>query len=319
MVELGKTGLHVSALCLGGNVFGWTADQATSFRLLDAYVEGGGNFVDTADSYSAWAPGNQGGDSETVIGRWLARRGRHDDVVIATKVGMWDQAPGLSAPTIAAAVDGSLRRLGIERIDLFYAHIDDSEVPLTETLGALAEQVQAGKIGHLGASNYTAPRLAEALSVSRDHGLPEYEVLQVHYNLVHRREYEDDLAALCRQENVACVAYSALADGFLTGKYRRDQPLPDGPRREDVEPYLTADHDSALATLERVAEHHDVPMSTVALAWLNAKPGVIALASARTPAQLEDLMRVLDLHLSDDDLAELDASTAALADVILDS
>jgi aryl-alcohol dehydrogenase-like predicted oxidoreductase len=316
MIALGTTGLQVSPLCLGGNVFGWTADDATTLRLLDAYVDGGGNFIDTADSYSAWADGNQGGDSETVIGRWLARRGRRDDVVIATKVGMWSQAPGLSASNIATAVDGSLRRLGVDCIDLFYAHIDDTDVPLVETLGALGEQVAAGKIAHLGASNYTAGRLAEALAVSREHGLPEYAALQVHYNFVHRHEYEDELAALCGQETIACLAYSALADGFLTGKYRRSQTLPDGPRREDVDPYLTADHDLALQALDSVAERHGVPVSTVALAWLNTKPGVIALASARTPAQLEDLMRVLDLVLSDDDVAELDAATAGLTDAV---
>lgn len=316
MVELGKTGLQVSPFCLGGNVFGWTADEATTLRLLDAYVDGGGNFIDTADSYYCWEDGFEGGESETLIGRWLARRGRRDDVVVATKVGMWDRAPGLSAANIATAVDGSLLRLGLDRVDLFYAHIDDTAVPLTETLGALGEQVAAGKIAHLGVSNITAPRLAEALAVSREHGLPEYEVLQTHYNLLHRHEYEDDLAALCRRENIPCLAYSALADGFLTGKYRLGQPLPDGPRRDDADRYLTPEHDAALHALEHVAGRHGVPMAAAALAWLNARPGVIALASARTLPQLADLMRVLELQLTEADVAILDASTAGLADVI---
>jgi aryl-alcohol dehydrogenase-like predicted oxidoreductase len=316
VVELGKTGLQVSPFCLGGNVFGWTADEATTLRLLDAYVDGGGNFIDTADSYYCWEDGFEGGESETLIGRWLARRGRRDDVVVATKVGMWDRAPGLSAANIATAVDGSLLRLGLDRIDLFYAHIDDTEVPLTETLGALGEQVAADKVAHLGVSNITAPRLAEALAVSREHGLPEYEVLQTHYNLLHRHEYEDDLAALCRRENIPCLAYSALADGFLTGKYRLGQPLPDGPRRDDADRYLTPEHDAALRALEHVAERHGVPMAAAALAWLNARPGVIAVASARTLPQLADLMRVLELQLTEADVAVLDASTAGLADVV---
>lgn len=316
MIELGKTGLQVSSLCLGGNVFGWTADDATTLRLLDAYLDGGGNFIDTADSYYFWEDGFEGGESETLIGRWLARRGRSDDVVIATKVGMWDRAPGLSAPNIATAVDGSLRRLGIDRIDLFYAHIDDTEVPFTETLEAFAAQIAAGKIAHLGVSNITAARLAEALTVSREHGLPEYEVLQTHYNLLHRHEYEDELAGLCRREDIPCLAYSALADGFLTGKYRLGRPLPDGARRADADRYLTTEHESALQALEVIAARHRVPMAVAALAWLNAKPGVIALASARTLPQLEDLMRVLDLELTEADVAALDAGTAALTDVV---
>jgi aryl-alcohol dehydrogenase-like predicted oxidoreductase len=316
MIALGTTGLQVSPLCLGGNVFGWTADDATTLRLLDAYVDGGGNFIDTADSYYFWEDGFEGGESETLIGRWLARRGRSDDVVIATKVGMWDRAPGLSAANIAAAVDGSLRRLGVDRIDLFYAHIDDREVPLIESLGAFAEQVAAGKIAHLGASNITAPRLAEALAVAREHGLPEYRVLQTHYNLLHRHEYEDELAGLCARERIPCLAYSALADGFLTGKYRRGRPMPDGPRREDADRYLTVEHEAALNALEHVAARHQVPMAAAALGWLNAQPGVVALASARTLEQLDDLLRVLELRLTEADLALLDASTAGLADVI---
>jgi aryl-alcohol dehydrogenase-like predicted oxidoreductase len=315
VIALGAGGLQVSTLCFGGNVFGWTADERSSFALLDAYIEGGGNFIDTADSYVQWVPGGRGGESETIIGHWLARRGHREDVVIATKVGQLEQSPGLSARTIAAAADASLSRLGVDHIDLYYAHIDDSEVPLEESLEAFNALVVAGKVRCLGASNYTTPRLAEALRVADENRFARYEVLQTHYNLVHRHEYEDSLASLCLREAIPCVAYSALADGFLTGKYRRDADLPSSERVDDASAYLTAGHDAVLEALDEVARRRQAPLAAVALAWLAARPGVIPLASARTTEQLRDLQGAESLELSTEDLELLDARTAPLADV----
>lgn len=313
MITLGNSSIEVSGLCLGGNVFGWTADEAESHRILDRFVAAGGNFIDTADVYSRWADGNVGGESETVVGQWLSGRGRRDDVVIATKVGQLDGFEGLAAPTIARAVDASLRRLQTDYIDLYYAHIDDREVPLEETLAAFDALVTAGKVRCVGASNYTASRLGEALAISHDHGWTRYSVLQTHYNLVHRREFEDELADLCARERVPCVAYSALADGFLTGKYRRGSPPPTSERAEDVQPYLTPEHDAVLAALDEVAAHHEVPVAAVALSWLCAHTGVIALASARTTAQLDEMLQALGLRLSDAELGLLDSRSAGLA------
>jgi len=313
VTQLGSSGIDVSEVCLGGNVFGWTADEAESHRLLDRFVEAGGNFVDTADVYSRWADGNTGGESERVIGRWLRGRGRRDDVVVATKVGQLGGFEGLSAQNIARAADASLRRLATDYIDLYYAHIDDRDVPLEETLGAFEQLVTAGKVRCIGASNYSAPRLSEALAIANDRRWTSYSVVQTHYNLVHRHEFEDELADLCDQERILCVAYSALADGFLTGKYRRGSPPPTSARAEDVQPYLTAEHDAALAALDEVASNHRVAVAAVALAWLAAHVGVVPLASARTTDQLEEILQARGLQLSDAEIELLDSQTAGLA------
>jgi aryl-alcohol dehydrogenase-like predicted oxidoreductase len=309
MNRIGGTDLEVFPLCLGGNVFGWTADEPSSFAVLDAYVEAGGNFIDTADSYCEWAEGGRGGESETIIGRWLARRGARDDVIIATKVGQAPGREGLAAANIRAAAAASLQRLGLDHIDLYYAHEDDPTTPLEETLAAFDELVRAGKVRHVAASNYSAPRLAEALAASARAGLSSYVGLQAHYNLVHRDEYEQDLAPLCEREGLSCIAYSALADGFLTGKYRPGQDLPDSERAEDAAAYLNDNGLTILNALDSVAATHGAPVSAVALAWLTARPTVAAaLASARTPEQLAALLKAPDLQLSDDDLTQLTRS-----------
>ncbi|MDX6564326.1 MAG: hypothetical protein QOD65_4140, partial [Gaiellales bacterium] len=220
MRSVASTDLSVFPLCLGGNIFGWTIDEPQSFAVLDAYAAAGGNFLDTADSYSAWVPGNGGGESETIIGNWMAARGNRDDIVVATKVGKSPGVEGLGPATIRRAAEASLARLRTDRIDLYYAHLDDESTPLDETLGAFDELIREGKVRHIAASNYTAPRLAEALDLARGGDLPSYVAIQPHYNLVHREEYEGALAELCAREGVGCVPYLALASGFLTGKYR---------------------------------------------------------------------------------------------------
>jgi aryl-alcohol dehydrogenase-like predicted oxidoreductase len=310
MNRIDGTDLEVFPLCFGGNVFGWTADEPRSFALLDAYTAAGGNFVDTADSYVEWAPGGQGGESETIIGHWLARRGRRDDLVIATKVGQAPGREGLSPANIAAAADASLARLGVDHIDLYYAHEDDPETPLEETMAAFAELVRAGKVRYVAASNYAAPRLAEALAASDRVGAPRYVGTQTHYNLVHREEYEDELAPLCAREGLSGFAYSALADGFLSGKYRPGRDLPQSERAEDAAPYLDERGLRVLEALDAVAARHDAPVAAVALAWLTAQPTVAAaVASARTIEQLGELLASATLPLDEDDVRLLrDAS-----------
>lgn len=299
MTKLGNTDLDVYGLNLGGNVFGWTADEETSFAVLDAYAAAGGNFVDTADVYGG------GGGSEEILGRWVAARGNRDNVVIATKVGAWDARPGLSAKNIQAAAEDSLRRLNTDHIDLYYAHRDDRDTPLEETLEAFDALVRAGKVRYLGASNYTAERLAEALSISDKNGLARYAVLQPHYNLV-ERGYERDLAPLVDREGLATLPYFALAKGFLTGKYRSKDETGDSPRAARAVSYLDGGGERVLAALDEVAAAHGVSVATVALAWLRVQPTVAApIASARTPEQLTDLIASVSLSLTPDEEASL--------------
>jgi aryl-alcohol dehydrogenase-like predicted oxidoreductase len=309
---LGSTDLDVFPLCLGGNVFGWTADEATSFAVLDAYVEAGGNFVDTANQYSYWAPGNHGGESETILGAWMTARGNRDEIVLATKVG--GQMPGLPhdlrPSTIQRSIDESLTRLQTDRIDLYYAHFDDATTPLQETLAAYTELVHAGKVRHLAASNYTAPRLAEALAVSEREGLEAFKVLQPHYNLV-ERDFEQALEPLCEEQGIPALPYFSLAKGFLTGKYRGDGPNGDSPRAADAAAYADARGVAVLAALDHIATAHGAAVATVALAWLLAKPAVAApIASARNLDQLGALLAVTSLELSADEVAQLDAASA---------
>jgi aryl-alcohol dehydrogenase-like predicted oxidoreductase len=301
MVKIGSSDLEVSRLCLGGNVFGWTADRDTSFAVLDAYFAAGGNFVDTADSYFWRAPGNSGGESETVIGEWMAARGNRDEVVVATKVGSWPRRKGLSAKNIDEAVEDSLRRLRTDRIDLYYAHRDDPDTAQEETADAFDALVRAGKVRAIGASNFTAERLRSALEISARDGLASYVALQPHYNLVEREEYENALAPLVAGEGLGCMPYYALAKGFLTGKYRPDTRV-ESERAEGALAYLDDRGRAVLAVLDEIAAGHRVAVGAVALAWLADQPTVTApIASARTPEQLADLLPVLELRLTDDE------------------
>ncbi|MDA3648228.1 aldo/keto reductase [Saccharopolyspora indica] len=308
MAQLGGTALDVFPICLGGNVFGWTADRDESFAVLDGYAAAGGNFIDTADAYPAWAPGNSGGESETIIGEWLRTRGNRDDVVVATKVGRLPQRRGLSAANIAAAAEDSLRRLGVDHIDLYYAHGDDDPtVPLAETLGAFDVLVRAGKVRHIAASNYTASRLAEALATSRREGLAEFVALQPKYNLVERTEFEGELAELCVRENLGVAPYYGLAKGFLTGKYRPAQDNSDSPRAEGARAHLDDRGLRVLAALDEIATLRNAPMASIALSWLRAQRTVTApIASARTADQLADLLLAAELELTAAELRRLD-------------
>ncbi|MFG3323808.1 aldo/keto reductase [Streptomyces sp. NPDC048171] len=309
--KLGSSDLEVFPLALGGNVFGWTADQDRSFAVLDAYTAAGGNFVDTADSYSAWVDGNSGGESETVLGRWFAARGNRDDVVLATKVSQHPEYPGLSAANIKAAADASLRRLGTDHIDLYYTHFDKPEVPVEEIIGALDELVRAGKVRHIAASNISAERLAASLEFSDREGLARYVALQPHYNLVSRDTYEGGLRDLAERSGLAAVPYYALAAGFLTGKYRPGASV-DSPRAGGAAKHLETERGRrVLAALDEIAGAHDAPVATVALAWLAAQPTVAApIASARTVEQLPALLGVAELSLTDDEVARLTRASA---------
>ncbi|MFJ3193879.1 aldo/keto reductase [Streptomyces griseoviridis] len=303
---LGSSDLEVFPLALGGNVFGWTADEATSFAVLDAYTAAGGNFLDTADSYTAWIDGNSGGESETIIGKWIAARGNRDDIVIATKVSEHPDYPGLSAANIKAAADASLRRLGTDRIDLYYPHFDKPEVPVAEIIGALDELVRAGKVRQIGASNISAERLQESLDHSDREGLARYVALQPHYNLVSRDTYEGGLQDVAARAGLAAVPYFALASGFLTGKYRPGATV-DSARAGKAAAHLETERGrSVLTALDEIAAAHDAEIPTVALAWLAAQPTVAApIASARTPEQLPALLAVADLTLTRPELDRL--------------
>ena len=310
---LGRSGLLVSPICLGGNVFGWTADETTSFSLLDAWVDAGMNFIDTADVYSRWVPGHRGGESETLIGRWLRRSGRRDRVVLATKVGMdmGNGRVGLSADYIRSAVEASLQRLQTDVIDLYQAHEDDPKTPLEETLGAFAELIRAGKVRAIGASNHSAARLTEALETSRRLGLPRYESLQPHYNLVERPLYEAELEAVCVANGLGVINFFGLARGFLTGKYRSEADLARSPRGDGVRQYLTPRGLAVLAALDAVAARLNATPAQVALAWQIARPSITApIASATSLPQLRDLVAAAALQLDRDAIEQLDAASA---------
>jgi aryl-alcohol dehydrogenase-like predicted oxidoreductase len=293
----------VSVPCLGGSVFGWTMSEAESFPVLDAYAQAGGNFLDTADAYSAWVDGNAGGESETIIGNWMKARGNRDELIVATKFG---QLGGVRASAVHAAADASLRRLQTDRIDLYYAHIDDPAVPLEETIGALSELVTAGKVRALGACGYSPGRLADALAICARNGLARYAAIQPLYNLLDRDEYEAGLQALCLREQIACIPYSGLARGFLTGKYRPGQQA-DSKRGAfgwtgEWDPRSRA----LLDALDSVARAHDTRPAAVAVAWLAAQPGVLSpIVSARTAAQLEEALRGRDVDLTAAELRQL--------------
>jgi aryl-alcohol dehydrogenase-like predicted oxidoreductase len=306
------TDLEVSDICLGGNVFGWTADRDTSFEVLDAFLAGGGNFIDTADSYSAFAPGNSGGESEAIIGAWLAARpGMRERVVLATKVGKHPEHVGLAPQNIRAAAAASLERLGVEQIDLYYAHADDPNTPIEDSLAAFAELIGEGKVRYVAASNYSAPRLAQALAIAEREDLPRYVALQPHYSLVERDIYESELRGVCEREGLACIPYWGLASGFLTGKYRPGGAQVDSPRAAGAAAYLNERGIAVLDALDEVASAHGVEVASVALAWLLAQPTVLsAIASARNVEQLGPLLAVAGLQLSEDELERLARASA---------
>jgi aryl-alcohol dehydrogenase-like predicted oxidoreductase len=311
---LGRSSLRVSPLCLGGNVFGWTATEAESFEVLDALVSAGLNFIDSADVYSVWVPGHRGGESETVIGNWLKRSAKRKEVVIATKVGM-KMAPGrqgLSAAHIARSVEESLRRLQTDYIDLYFSHSDDASVPMEETLACYQKLIAQGKVRAIGASNFTAVRMAEALEVSRKNGLPRYEVLQPHYNLYARSDYESALEPLCLEQQIGVVSYSALASGFLSGKYRTAADAAKSPRGKGVvETFLNERGLRILAALDDVGRRHSASAASVALAWQIAQPSITApIASATTVDQLNELVAATRLTLDQAALEQLNAASA---------
>ena len=305
MTILGSSELDVFPLCLGGNVFGWTADEESSFAVLDGYAAAGGNFIDTADVYSAWAPGNSGGESETIIGRWLTARSNRASMIIATKVG---HNRDLHREAILAGVERSLERLQTDHIDLYYAHNDDPQTPLEETLGAFGELVDAGKVGYIGASNFSAERLSEALAVSAREGLPSYVALQNEYHMLDR-SYEHGAREVVASAGLGAVPYRGLAGGFLSGKYRPGGPEVDSPRAGGAAAALDERGLAVLAVLDAVASAHGTTQSAVALAWLLAQPTVVSpIASARTVAQLEEWLPAAELTLSSSELEALSRS-----------
>jgi aryl-alcohol dehydrogenase-like predicted oxidoreductase len=312
MTVIGSSNLDVFPLGLGGNTFGWTSDKETSFAVLDAYVAGGGNFIDTADSYSAWVPGHSGGESETIIGEWTAARGNRDAVIIATKVDRHPQFRGLSRANVLAAADASLARLRTDYIDLYYVHYDDPDVPVAEAAGVFSELQKAGKIRHVGLSNYTAPRVREWLAVAAADGLTPPVALQPLYNLVERAAYEDSLAPVVAEFGLGVLPYYALASGFLAGKYRSATDHAGAARQPGAARYLTPAGLGVLAAVDSVAAAHGVEPATVALAWLRTRPGVVApLASARTVEQLPALLASATLELTADEVRALDTASAA--------
>ena len=314
---LGRSGIEIAPLVFGGNVFGWTADEATSFRLLDRFIDAGFDAIDTADVYSAWVPGNRGGESETIIGNWLAAdRSRRDRCVLITKAGaaLKEKGGGLSAANIVASVEASLRRLQTDRIDLYFSHFPDPVTPIEETLRAHDALVKAGKVRAIGASNYDAAQLRAALATSAQAGVARYEVIQPEYNLYARDAYEGPLRDLAIAEGLGVITYYSLASGFLTGKYRSQDDLGKSPRGSRVASYLNPRGERILAALDEVGQAHGAAPGEVAIAWLVARQGVTApIASATSLEQLESLVRAARLRLAPADLARLEAASAPQA------
>lgn len=308
LVSLANTDLQLSSLCLGGNVFGWSADEPQSHDVISAFVDGGGNFIDTADVYSEWAPGNQGGESESVIGNWCVKTGRRADLIIATKVSKLSSRPGLSASNIVAAAEDSLRRLNTDYIDLYYAHADDPSVSMVETLTAFDSLVKSGKVRYVAASNYSGARLKEALAVSNDLGLTSYVALQNEYNLVSRFEYEADVAPVLAETGLQGIPYFSLAAGFLTGKYQPGVSV-DSKRAQGASNYATDKSYGVLEVVKLIAASRQVTLAAIALAWLRAQPTVaVPIASARTVEQLAEIM--VEVQLDANELMTLDDASA---------
>ncbi|MBB1491671.1 aldo/keto reductase [Paracoccus sp. MC1854] len=308
--ELGKSGIAIAPLVFGGNVFGWTTDRQQSFTLLDRFTGQGFNAIDTADVYSSWAPGLSGGESETVIGEWLAQGGRRDDVVLMTKVGMWESRKGLSAANIEAALDDSLRRLQTDHVDVYFAHVDDESVPFEETLGAFSRLIEAGKVRVIGASNHSADRLQAALDAAKAAGLPRYEMVQPAYNLHDRKDFEQSLLPVIQSERLGAVSYFSLASGFLSGKYRTKADLEGSSRKGFLEGYFDDRGARILTALREVAEGVGAPQAQVALAWLMSRPGLTApIASATSVQQLDEIMGAVALDLPTEARERLDAAS----------
>ena len=302
-ITIPKTDLSVYPLCLGGNVFGWSADESQSHDVLDAYTSHGGNFIDTADVYSEWKDGNKGGDSEAIIGSWLKKRGNRSEVVIATKVAKLSTRPGLSAANIKAAVAESLKRLQSEYIDIYYAHEDDQNTPLEETLAAFDEIVKSGKVRYIAASNYNSARLKEAIAISKANNFAQYIAIQNHYNLLERKEYESDMAPALKELGLSGIPFFALARGFLSGKYRKGATI-ESVRAGGVASYLNDAGYALLEKLDVLAKSHNASVSAIAIAWLRAQPTISApIASARTVAQLNEIVPIV--NLTSKDLASL--------------
>lgn len=302
---LGRSGLQFRPFVFGGNVFGWTADEKTSFELLDSFVDHGFDFVDTADVYSKWVPGNSGGDSELIIGKWFKQGGKRDKIILATKVGkpMADDKKGLSKAYITKAVEASLKRLQTDYIDLYQSHEDDKNTPLEETLEAFTDLIKQGKVRAIGASNYGADRLREALQVSKDNGFERYESLQPEYNLYDRQDYETQYEALCHENDLGVISYFSLASGFLTGKYRSEDDLNKSQRGGGIKKYLNGRGFKILAALDKVAGEYNVTPAAVALAWVAARPGITApIASATSVNQLKEILKGADLQLNSESL-----------------
>ena len=313
-VLLGKTGLSVSKFCLGSMQFGWTSDERQSFAVMDSFVAAGGNFIDTADIYSRWHEGNKGGESEEIIGRWIKARGNRDEVIVATKLRgpMWDgpDGEGLSRSHVMRAADHSLKRLQVETIDLYQCHWFDEKTPIEETLRAFEDLVKAGKVRHIGASNYPPALLTAALAAAKEHSLPAFATLQPHHSLVHRKEYEHGLQAVCASEGLGVVPYSPLAGGFLTGKYTKGGAAVKSARAGGVKQYFSHEGWTALDAVREVAAKHETSCAAVALAWQMATPGITApIVGANTPEQLAEQLPALDLQLTADDLSQLDAAS----------
>ncbi|QNF33368.1 aldo/keto reductase [Adhaeribacter swui] len=311
--KIGNSGIEVAPLAFGGNVFGWTIDQATSFTLLDAFTGAGFNLIDTADVYSNWVPGNQGGESETIIGNWLKQSGKRDQVIIATKVGgeMSPGKKGLSRNHIRQSVEDSLRRLQTDYIDLYQSHYDDPATPLEDTLATYGELIKEGKIRAIGASNYTAERLAEALRVSEQNNLPRYDSLQPEYNLYERNSFEKELEPLCQQHNIGVINYFALASGFLTGKYRSEADLAKSKRGQGNKKYLNERGFRILDGLDQVAQQYQTDPASIAIAWLIARPSITApIASATNPEQLQALTKAATLQLDQSAIELLNKASA---------
>jgi aryl-alcohol dehydrogenase-like predicted oxidoreductase len=311
--KLGSSGLEIAPLVLGGNAIGWTADEAASFKVLDAFVASGFNAIDTANSYSKWVPGHRGGESETIIGKWLKRTGNRSKVIIATKVG-WDMGPenrGLSKSYILRAAEESLRRLQTDYIDLYQSHKDDPDTPIEETLSAYAELIRQGKVRAIGASNYTAARLSEALEISKRTGLPRYESLQPHYSLIERAGYEAELEPVCLKEGLGVINYWPLASGFLTGKYRSEADLEKSPRGQSAKKYLNQRGFKILHALDVVARKYNANPARVSLAWVLARPSITApISSARNVDQLTDLIESTKLQLDPGSIELLNHASA---------
>jgi aryl-alcohol dehydrogenase (NADP+) len=307
--------LDVFPLNLGGNVFGWTADKQQSFEVLDAFAAGGGNFIDTADGYSAWVPGNTGGESELIIGEWMNRRGNRAETIVTTKVSQHPDFKGLAYDNVLEAADASLTRLGTDYIDLYHAHFDDENTPLEETVKAFSDLVAAGKVRNIGISNYSADRIDQWFAIAERDGFVKPVALQPHYNVVHRTTYERELAPVVAAHGLAVTPYYSLASGFLSGKYRTEADLTGSPRAGGAKSFLSPEGLGVIDALAAVADARGVAIATVALAWLRAKPNVVApIASARTVEQLPDLLAAASVDLTTDEIASLDDASAQIAE-----